>query len=360
MTTSRPERAAVSTVGETGLSLAERARMRAALREYIALRPIGVPSHDVAIGWRSIFSMPGLLVYRPAVALLAALVVVGLSAGGVVYAAEGSLPGDPLYTIKTEVTEPLATALAVTPAAQRDWQETLARRRLDEAATLSSQGRLGTTTELALTAAFVEHANAVTQLATSTAAGEQPSLDETFSAQLKAYQSVLAQTGAGEQGATTTALLQDAVRQQVALADSSVKNPFLTRATTTARAAQTLQVAARAALDTSRALVHAATPTLSATTSRSAQGALGKVQSLAVKGNTLLAQKDSQGAARAFQDSLSESARLDVLTHAAATLHIDPFATSSATSSASTATSTATSTAPRVEKRGINKHRITK
>jgi hypothetical protein len=66
-------------------------------------------------------------------------VILGASA---VYASEQSLPGDLLYPIKTKITEPIETALAITPQAKAEVETKFAERRLKEAEALDKMGRL--------------------------------------------------------------------------------------------------------------------------------------------------------------------------------------------------------------------------
>ena len=84
------------------------------------------------------------------------LVLVGGSAG-VTYAAEGSLPGQPLYAIKVSIAEPIQGALITSTAGKAQWQNDLAERRLAEAATLASQNNLATSTQVYLQNAVASH-----------------------------------------------------------------------------------------------------------------------------------------------------------------------------------------------------------
>ena len=95
---------------------------------------------------------------RPALYALATLLVVSLIGSGVVYAAEGALPGDVLYPVKVSVVEPIKGAFAVSPAAKAKWNTELAARRLDEASALAARGELDATTTNYLAAQFAEHA----------------------------------------------------------------------------------------------------------------------------------------------------------------------------------------------------------
>lgn len=71
-----------------------------------------------------------------------ALVVVLVGGLGTAYAAQDALPGDLLYSIKVRVNEPLRGALATSQTARAQWDASLVGKRLIEAETLATQGRL--------------------------------------------------------------------------------------------------------------------------------------------------------------------------------------------------------------------------
>ena len=99
-----------------------------------------------------------LLVYRMQIAraFVALLLVLGVS-GGAAYASEGSLPGEPLYALKTSVVEPLEGAFLFRHESRAAWQAILAERRLVEAATLASKGALTPEIRADLEARFLAH-----------------------------------------------------------------------------------------------------------------------------------------------------------------------------------------------------------
>jgi hypothetical protein len=71
---------------------------------------------------------------------LALILIVTVSS--VSYAAEFSLPGEPLYGLKVNLTEPLRGTLKNNPQAQAEWNNTLVERRLTEAQILADTGHL--------------------------------------------------------------------------------------------------------------------------------------------------------------------------------------------------------------------------
>lgn len=127
--------------------------MRSVVRAYAAMKPIRTPTS------RQSRPRPGVLAFLFSPRAIVAAVVVALvgSSGGIAYAAGSSLPGDILYPVKRHVTEPIAQAVAVSPAARAETATKLANRRIDEAAELSRQGRLSEATRDELTRDFETH-----------------------------------------------------------------------------------------------------------------------------------------------------------------------------------------------------------
>ncbi len=110
---------------------------------------------------------------------LALLLVVST---GTAYAAEGSLPGAPLYPVKVNVIEPLAVALASGPAAKAQVHADLAVRRVAEAQTLAAKGDLTVRTAQEIADNYNAHAEAAIVLArNSDAADPTAVLDATAS-----------------------------------------------------------------------------------------------------------------------------------------------------------------------------------
>lgn len=125
------------------LSESSRARMQNSLLEYARFHGV---SEDVRVGEdarsieqvpvsTSLFSLKRM--YMPFVILLAVMV-----GGGTSYAAQDAVPGDFLYAIKTEVNEPVRSALALSANAEADLQADIIAERIEEAETLKAEGRL--------------------------------------------------------------------------------------------------------------------------------------------------------------------------------------------------------------------------
>ncbi len=132
------------------LSDAEKARMKNVLQGYMRFHPAPEPitTYTVTRDWF-------IFLQRPIAASLVLVLVVG---SGVSYAAEGALPGDTLYTIKTSVNEPLKVALASSAEEEAEVEIELAERRIQEAAELAADDRLDEATEAQLAVALDAHA----------------------------------------------------------------------------------------------------------------------------------------------------------------------------------------------------------
>lgn len=138
------------------LSQSERTRMRAHLDTYRATNPISggaVPERA-----RSPFNLFDFSRPLPA---FAALLILVLSSGGVVYAGEGAVPGDLLYSVKVNVTEPVRVALARDEAVRADLEAWRALRRLEEAQALAVRDTLSPDRKERLEENFDAHATRV-------------------------------------------------------------------------------------------------------------------------------------------------------------------------------------------------------
>lgn len=116
------------------LSNSERVALRASLlinmRENVVQRPVLSP-------WSQLFFS------KHAQAAFLSIVIVICYGGSVSLAAEGALPGDILYPVKTRVTEPVARLItANSPAAEATFETRLLEKRLEEAESLETGEKL--------------------------------------------------------------------------------------------------------------------------------------------------------------------------------------------------------------------------
>lgn len=140
---------------KVALTREEKHEVRGALVSYMQDHPVrnAAPGRQVEVKRDTLSRY--LLTLRPMPIALILVLMVGV---GTSAAAETALPGDALYSVKTEINEPVRAALSVSVQAQAHWEERRAERRLEEAAALEARGRLDAQTRAQLEARFEEHA----------------------------------------------------------------------------------------------------------------------------------------------------------------------------------------------------------
>jgi len=86
-------------------------------------------------------------------------IVILLALGGTSFAAEKTLPGDALYSVKLNVNEHVQGWLSLSDEAKANWETVLVNRRLKEAEELASNSKLDAKTEAKIESNFEKHAN---------------------------------------------------------------------------------------------------------------------------------------------------------------------------------------------------------
>ena len=333
------------------LTPTERTRMRELLSEYARMKPARHAMSGGAGTFARFFP-------QPFAAGFAALLIFALSSTGIAYAAEGTLPGDPLYPVKVQVIEPIQTALITKPAEKVAWHMTLAERRIDEAAALAQKNALTPQTETKLEERFADNVAQAQSLISTDATSSTQIAQSAFATRLSAYDSVLAHIGEGRDASSTLAL-RHSIHEKIALiephdGEAMAAAPMQTAApraamTFSLKATVTPQTKEKSDADLSQidSTVHAtlaSTQTLiiehaselDATSSEDVRKELARAKALTDQAKQLLDEGDKDGAYQTFKDALSAAARLDVLTRAAATLKVNAFTESiEATSTAS-------------------------
>jgi hypothetical protein len=177
------------------LSSDEKQVMRVQLYNYLESNQ-GFEAASIAAPARSVPSMYYWFAPRYAMPFAALLLVV--FSGGTAFAAQGSLPGEALYSIKIHVNEKVATALATTPEAKAKVEATLATNRLEEAETLAANGKLDAAVTAQLASNFEMHASAAQQTSLSLESndpGTAAQLDAEFDGTLAAHGAILSLLG---------------------------------------------------------------------------------------------------------------------------------------------------------------------
>lgn len=198
------------------LSDAEKTRMHNVLLGYTRFHPL--PRPETAYTRVSAWAF---FLYRP---IALALILVFVTGSGISYAAEGALPGDLLYAVKTAVNEPVRLALATDDTKKAVVEIELAERRVAEASALAAEERLDEETENALAVALTAHAESAAALVEkieeddSLAAAE---LSTRFESRLRAREEVLVQVRAEIEEKSFSRSLRDANTRAALLRERS-------------------------------------------------------------------------------------------------------------------------------------------
>jgi len=116
---------------EVRLTVEEKSAMRQALLQFAQENPVAHTSQ--AKNSRTVVSPYSFMRKARGFKVLSATVIGGILIGGTVsFAAEGALPGNVLYPVKTGVNERVRGVVAVTPQAKAEWDIALVERRLTE------------------------------------------------------------------------------------------------------------------------------------------------------------------------------------------------------------------------------------
>lgn len=138
------------------LSESSRARIENNLLEYARFHSVRVENDDRSV--RQVPQRTSLFTLFKPKSMIATIIAIALIAGGgTSYAAEGAVPGDALYVVKTEVNENIKSALAVSNEAEARLQARLVEERLEEAEKLATRGELTAETSADLSARLNEH-----------------------------------------------------------------------------------------------------------------------------------------------------------------------------------------------------------
>src|SRR3569832_765032 len=128
---------------QESLNTSEKARMRNELMHFMSEHPVRAPfsvrAADMAASFGDFLASRSQSRMRVLTMAFALALFVGI---GTSYASEAALPGDPLYAIKVNFTEPIRGALAVSQAAKAQWNAQLVSRRLAEAESLAAEDKL--------------------------------------------------------------------------------------------------------------------------------------------------------------------------------------------------------------------------
>ena len=181
------------------LSDTERIRGRNVIMSYMAEHPLTSSMHTrVLVSLSSIFSSTVQAHTARALTFATALVlVVGV---GTSYAAEGALPGEPLYEMKVRVVEPLRGVLAVSEVSKAKWDTERISRRLAEAEVLAARGELDEESRTEIETRILATAEEIEARIETSEGGSRPVISADVHSELEAtlvsHERVLAVLGA--------------------------------------------------------------------------------------------------------------------------------------------------------------------
>ncbi len=171
--------------------------------------------HKISL-W-AVFKNPKYLYAFQTIVLL--LVIAG---GAVAYNAETALPGENLYFIKVDLSEPLRDFFNTAPADKAEWESIKASRRLEEAADLVIKGELNEEKRSYLENRFNEHVDAfdisVVKAASST--GKAKLIELEFEANISAHAKVLEQLNADHGNGDAKQTFTATAEQKIESADA--------------------------------------------------------------------------------------------------------------------------------------------
>jgi len=303
------------------LSGDEHARMKRTLMEYMAMRPLPISPLSARNSPRAW----SLFAWQPVAALL--ILAVFASSAGLSYAAEGALPGDALYTIKTNINEPVEGALATSVDAKTMWALNVAGERIKEAAILAAQDNLDTTTQEKLQSNFESHAQiAITGIRSKASSSPLSSTEDAvrFEARLSEYERVLVQIGEAKQ--VDVGVLASSINTQRARV-SSTREEFqatssIITASSTARIATAshMRASAKKQLQVTADLARASIGSLVSSSAENVDMQLQDASDTIAAGDDLLNGSSSVRAIGNFQDVLAASEKLGVFLETSAAI----------------------------------------
>ena len=163
----------------------EKAHIHAALLS--AMRATRLEQADVRVAVPRWFRWYDLTLH-PLPIILGLVVAISMSTS---YAAEGTLPGDVLYPVKTTVNEEVRGWFAFSSKGQLAYEQNIAERRLEEAEQLAFHGRLNDETRAEIVERFNERASRVEEHIEKLEDESAVEASSDFEARLKAHGAIL-------------------------------------------------------------------------------------------------------------------------------------------------------------------------
>lgn len=305
------------------LSLSEKEKLSvwSNLKAYAEFKPIA----DERIGKRTRLpsvkptnGFPLFLKLKP-MSFIASLLIVSLFGGGTAFAAEGAVPGDILYPIKTDITENVRGAFALDNEAQATFEAWRAERRLNEAAKLVQKGSLSADAKEKIETKFSEHSDRVEDRLVKIAE-KNPALaaelSARFEASLHAHEAILENLEdrfeSEDDGIKTSVRIRE---REDSVAKIRIRTVGALTASTTSDAAHEaqknaalrLEAVSQKALTRATLALEAASSTLTAEAKIRFDTALANAQASHEAGTSARDAENYRGAVIAFEQSLRAS-----------------------------------------------------
>lgn len=298
---------------EISLTHEEREKMRSVLHAYMAMKPL--PSHGAQMSPLSGWSIERVFASRAVAASL--IIAVFASSAGISYAAEGALPGDLLYPVKTHVNEPVRGAFAVSPSAKTAWAMSVASERIKEATMLAAEGRLNSEHQQELQANFESHARKASENISAQASASPEASAEIgvrFEAQLSEYERVLAEVGSAK-GIAVSELASSVRRERervVAVRARAQERSEKGTPQEKKEAVSRMRDAAKKQFEDSSDIARALSGKLASSTIQSAALQLESASATIADGENLMNADSEPQAMDAFREALSETEKIGV------------------------------------------------
>lgn len=245
--------------------------------------------------------------FWPAMVAAVSAAVVILAGGTVALAAEGTMPGDALYTVKINFTEPVRTALAVTPRVKVEWAAEKLDRRLEEAEVLAYRHSVG---QAALAKSVTEQSQQLSQQLKQLRESGQDNLaaqvGDDVAANLAAHFSLLSRLDQEDQNdnATNQDILETVKNNQTELANNPAPAATIPN---NAAAATGKERAAKQKIAEVKSWISKAAPRYDADVVSAARAIVAKAEATLTGGETQLSATDYRGAFQSFQTALRQA-----------------------------------------------------
>lgn len=317
----------VAKLKDMKLSDASRTRIENNLLEYAGFHSVRVEEDG-----RSIEQVPqrtSILNLFKSKSMTAAIIAIMLVAGGgTSYAAEGAVPGDFLYTVKTEVNENVKSAFAISNEAEAKLQARLAEERLEEAEELAARGELTAEASADISSRVKAHTDeAHERIDLTEAKGDYESsavVRANLEGSFRAYADILASLNSSVSGNDGASLVTDIRAYAEATAEAQANATATIETSVAARAAAEATIARADTLITEvTARLERAESKMSAEAHAQAEAKLGEAVNAQAEAKASFRSETYQAAYIAAQTAFRIASEVDTMINSALRVNID-------------------------------------